>query len=338
MQDGSSRMAGAPLGVGRREALTAMFAACARGSFSRGDDGPGPAKKADPANEEEHALTDVLAAGVDARLPEFKTSKSANYLAVGDASATFRELTLRDCEAVAADYLDYYKGLGFDIHRPEHRLIVVTLSDERAFFSFFSPNAKPLPKRPGPPPPIHGIYQPDQNRLIVYDHRALGPQFGFRPGYQNLRHTAHEATHQLTFNTGLLERKGDVPRCIGEGLAMYGEVRKFNGKTSPGENNTAQLDNLAAGQRRKIPWIPVSDLLTDDRRVLESQLGYPESWLLVSYLLKDGKRVPAFREYLAAIRTRKDSVNRIQDAREHLGDLDALDRALRAYAVKRLNA
>ena len=35
----------------------------------------------------------------------------------------------------------------------------------------------------------------------------------------------HEATHQLSFNTGLLNREGDTPLCIVEGLGTYGESR-----------------------------------------------------------------------------------------------------------------
>ena len=45
---------------------------------------------------------------------------------------------------------------------------------------------------------------------------------------------SHEATHQLTFNTGLLNRKGDVPMCIAEGLAVYGEIRSGPGRNEPG--------------------------------------------------------------------------------------------------------
>jgi len=340
MQVGSSRIGDTTPGVGRREWMAGMLAAFVLSSSSRADDLP--AKKADPVTDEDREIEAVLAAGSQAHLPAFKMSKSANYLAIGDASTTFRELTLKDCEAVSADYLDYYKSLGFDVQRPKHRLIIVTLSDERAFYSFVFPNEKPLPKRPGPPPQVHGLYNRDNNRLIVYDHHALGPQFGPRPGYQNLRTIAHEATHQLTFNTGLLQRKGDVPVCIIEGLAMYGEVRKFNGRTPPGEKNAQRLTDLATQQRAKIPWVPVPDLLSDDAHVRpparESLLSYAESWLLVDLLMKDPKRLPALRAYLSAIRTRKDSVNRLHDAREHLGDLDALDQALRAYALKRLKA
>ena len=231
---------------GRRAWIAGMLAACAGRSISRGADEP--ANKPDVKDEEERAIKDVRDAASAAGLSPFKISRSPNFLAIGDASESFRALTLRDCEMIATDYHDYYEGLGFKIHRPEQRLIAVTLADDRSFIAIVFPGSRPSPKKPGPAPPVHGLYNRETNRLIVYDHRALGPQFGPRPGYQNLRTVAHEVTHQLTCNTGLLKRRGDVPLCIVEGLAMYGEVRKTTGRTPPGENNNLRLGDLASQQ------------------------------------------------------------------------------------------
>ncbi len=338
MQDRPTQAPGASSGIDRRAWLAGMLAACAWGSISSGDEESG--KKVDPKEDEESALKAVQAAAAEAGLSPFKISKSANYLVIGDASESFRAVTLRDCEGVAADYLDYYKAQGFDVHRPDRRLLVVTLADDRSFIAFVFPNSKMTSNKPGPAPPIHGLYNRENNRLIIYDHRALGPQFGSRPAYQNIRTTAHEATHQLTFNTGLLERKGDIPLCIVEGLAMYSEVRRTTGRTIPGENNTLRLSDLASQQRLKIPWVPVADLLTEDSHLRlparESLLGYSEGWLLVDFLLKDETKLPAFRAYLAAIRKRKDPTFRLHDAARHLGDLNVLNQELRAYAIRRL--
>ena len=188
-------------------------------------------------------------------------------------------------------------------------------------------------------PAVHGYYSPRTNRLVVFDHRSLGPQLGARAGATNLRSLAHEVTHQLTCNTGLLDRRGDVPACVAEGLAMYGEVRKSGGRTAPGQLNRTRLDDLARVQRRKIPWIPVARLLEDDTLVRDAAthrglLAYAESWLLIDFLMKDRPRLPAFRAYLAAIRGRRGDEARLEDARAHLGDLDLLDEALRRYSIK----
>jgi hypothetical protein len=287
--------------------------------------------------KERRAVEDL---GKEAGLRPFRMSRGGIYLGIGDAADDFRSLTLRDCEAIAADYLDHYRAKGFDVARPARRLSVVTLADDRSFAGYLK-NRKYLlvpAKRPGPA--IHGIYDSGTNRLVVYDHRSLGPQLAPRAGYENLRTLAHEATHQLTYNTGLLERRGDLPASISEGLAMYGEVRKTSGRTAPGQLNLMRLQDLATTQRRRIPWIPVAELLTDDTLVRTGSfdygnlLAYAESWLLVHYLMNEPPGLPGFRNYLEAVRGRAAPERRLEDATQHLGDLDRLNRDLRQYAVR----
>jgi hypothetical protein len=283
---------------------------------------------------------EVEALGAQAGLRPFRMSRTGNYLGIGDARDDFRSLTLRDCEAVAADYLDHYRTRGFGVTRPGRRLTVATLADDRSFAAFLgNPHHVMIPSK-DPAPASHGVYDLGTNRLVVFDHRSLGPQLAPRAGNENLRALAHEATHQLTFNTGLLERRGDVPACITEGLAMYGEVRKPTGRTAPGQINRMRLQDLARTQRRGIPWFPVAELLADDRLVrgsagaYESLLAYAESWLLIDYLMKEPQGLPGFRNYLEALRGRDTPDRRLDDAREHLGDLDRLNRDLRRYAVR----
>ena len=156
----------------------------------------------------------------------------------------------------------------------------------------------------------------------------------------NLHVLAHEATHQLTFNTGVLDRRGDVPRCISEGLAQYGEIRKSTGRTAPGQLHLQNLDVLSSARRMGTPWYPVAQLLADDRPCLLAsfarfrKLAYAEAWLLIDYLMKDRSRLEGFRAYLEAIRTRIDPEHRLDDAEKHLGDLDRLDRDLLTYFVR----
>jgi hypothetical protein len=121
---------------------------------------------------------------------------------------------------------------------------------------------------------------------------------------------------------------------------MYGEVRKFIGRSAPGQVNLMRLQDLASTQRRRIPWIGVADLLTDDRRLKggsldhDHLLAYAESWLLVHYLMNEPVALPGFRKYLEVIRGRETSDKRLEDATAHLGDLDRLNRDLRQYAVR----
>ena len=83
-------------------------------------------------------------------------------------------------------------------------------------------------------------------------------------------------------------------------------------------------------------------LISDDRFVKGGAgdqarlLAYSEAWLLVHYLMNDPVKTLNLRHYLEAIRDRTETHTdtRIDDARQHLGDLDRLDQQLRNYAVR----
>ena len=318
----------------RRSWLFAAAGACASAWAGTRAEDP-PRQDEAPADRDEERLA-VEAIGEKAGLHRFRSSASANYLAIGDARDDFRAGTLRDCEAVRADFLDHYRAKGFDVVEPEQRLTVVTLTDDRSFAAFvgrevYMKNAEFT---------LDGTYQLGTNRLIVFDHRPIGPQRAPRASRANRRTLAHEATHQLSYNTRLFNPRGDVPACICEGLAMYGEVREPDGRTPPGAINRERLDHLTTLLRQKFGWISLERLISDDvlvhgsARGLQSLLAYDQSWLLVHYLMNNTFYTNKFRDYLKAIRLRRTAGNRLDDARAHLGDLEGLDLELRVHAVR----
>jgi Protein of unknown function (DUF1570) len=271
-------------------------------------------------------------------LPPFRTTRSQHYLGIGDANDAFRALTLQDCEAVAADYINYYTSQGFKVTMPAARLTVVILANERSSAAFSgSRGLQKSPPKVGPHLIVPGQYETRSNRLVVVDLHAVGTR---RVGPWNLRVVAHEATHQLTFNTGLLNRQGDIPHAIGEGLAEYGAIRKSTGRTAPGQLHLESLRVLVNARRTDRPWYPVAQLLADDRPFLldsflpRQTLAYAQAWLLIDYLMKDRSRREGFRAYLDAIQPRTDSEYRLDDAEKHLGDLNQLDNQLTTYFVK----
>src|SRR5262249_886358 len=143
------------------------------------------------------------------------------------------------------------------------------------------------------PPGTMGFYSKQTNWLALFDFRNV-PMKTKAAGQTNMETVTHEATHQLTFNTGLLERQVDVPLCIVEGLAIDGGRRRLTGASEPGQVNARRLDELARVQRR-LKWIRLVDLLGDDRGWFggdedRRMLGYAESWLMVYHLMTDRAR------------------------------------------------
>ncbi len=262
---------------------------------------------------------------------EVRTVRSTHYQAIGDASETFIKLTLADCEQVALDYLKHYREKGFDVKLPDRRLILIVFADERPFLKY----AGQVPRG------LAGFYSQRTNWLALFDFRNA-PMITVAAGQDNRETVTHEATHQLNFNSGVLERSGDAPHWISEGLAMYGERRKLRGPSDPGQINQRRLIELAHSQRR-VEWIPVANLVAERPNwyratAAQRTLGYAESWLLVYHLMTDPARLPQLRAYLQTLRGRKDQLHRLDDAKSHFGDLEQLDQELRQASVKLLRA
>jgi hypothetical protein len=277
--------------------------------------------------EREKAIAKVRAASSR----PLNTANSERYQAIGDATLSFIKVTLGDCELIAQDYLDHYHAKGFEVKRPARRMTLIVFSEERLFLEFARKSTR------GVPPQALGYYSRAENWLVFYDIRNE-PAKERGAAHKNVRTLAHEATHQLSFNTGLLNRPGDVPFAIFEGLACYSETRPLHGHSAPGEVNGSLLDELAHIQRRA-NWFHAAELLTKDGEsfgttVDQTRLAYAQSWLLVYNLMKTASRLPQFKAYLKTIYPRTTKDHRLEDAQKSFGDLDRLDQELRRESIR----
>jgi hypothetical protein len=283
------------------------------------------------ADEADDPAAEVQRRGREVGLGPFRSSVNAHYLGIGDAPDAYRIEALKRADALAAAYLRAFQEKGFTVALPHRRLTVVTLKDQDSYAAF-------LGQAPGEA--VGGHYDLDANRLVIFDFRPGGNL----PRGANLERInsvtlSHEATHQLTFNTGLLGRHGDVPVALSEGLAMYAELWRPDGRSALGATNRPRLGVLVEEARKNQgePWIPLKRLLGDDtlfdNRETE-QLAYAGAWVFVHYLFKTPAMVPKFRAYLDAIAPRRDTAKRLADATLTLGDLDRLNVSLRKHAKR----
>jgi hypothetical protein len=308
--------------LSRRRWLAAVVAGCA--VSSAGADRPAAALTPDDQRLQQEIEAHARKVG----LTDFRSSHTKHYLGIGNAPDMFREKALQICESLEEDFLDHFQAKGFDVAEPKHRLPVVTLADAQSYEKF---SGEPAPLGVG------WFFDGETNRLVIFDNRAQGQGNREQAQRANLISLAHEATHQLTFNTGLLDLASDVPPCISEGLATYAEVRNPNGSTKIGKRNPGRFHGVAVGLGAGVPWMPLAQLLVDDKLFQGDggdaalQLAYGQSWLLVFDLMKPADPA-AFRNYLKAIKSRKDPAHRLDDARANLGDLNKLDLKLRRDA------
>ena len=308
----------------RSVALAGMALAPRRGEATQD-------RKLTPAEESARELERAQSRVRAATHHPLQSALSDEYQAVGDASESFMKTALGDCERIAGDFLAHYQAKGFQLKRPERRMTIVAFRDERPFSEFARKFARNVPAN------ASGFYSRAENWLVLYDIRNV-PADGLGGALKNVRTLAHEATHQLTYNTGLLNRRGDVPVSIIEGLACYGETRRLRGRNEPGLLNSPRLDDLAHIQRRA-NWISTADLVNDDALASGAKpdqmlLVYAQSWLLIYYLINSPQRLPQLQNYFKTIFPRLDKKNRIDDAVKCFGELDRLDQELRREAIR----
>jgi hypothetical protein len=261
-----------------------------------------------------------------ANLGPLRHSASPHFLAIGNAPDEHREAALRLCEALGQDFLTQFRKLGFKLAYPDHRLTIVTLKDAASYAVFLG--RKP-DKDEG------GCYDLVTKRLLIFDFRSDPADIQASETRKNLFSLVHETAHQLSFNTWLLNAENDVPLCVSEGLATYVELWQPRVKNAIGGTNEPRLRGLLQSTDSEVPWIPLSELLADDKAFEDPktvQLAYGESWLLVHHLLRTPSRLPRFREYLAATPQSSKPEDRVKLAEKVLGSLTKLDREVKNKA------
>jgi Protein of unknown function (DUF1570) len=259
----------------------------------------------------------------------FGRDQTEHYLGLGNASPTFRREAIQACELIAEAFLKHFREKGFpEMILPKQRMTVVVLADAKAYATYSGVKQDAA---------IGGSYELDTNRLVMFDFRSGDVPLNAAAQRINSMVLTHETTHQLTFNTGLLNRQGDAPLCVIEGMATYGEVWRPNKRGEIGQVNFDRLKGLELVRKQGAMWIPLDKLLVKDD-LLEDlktrEVAYAESWLLIHYCMKSPGLMPKFQAYLAAIKPRRDASHRLEDARAHLGDLKKLDDDVRRYRTK----
>ena len=312
-----------------RRALLARLVAISAGWKCRGALAVQDAKPRAAAGEGEGEAEDIARvekAARAAKLGAFRHSHSDHFVGIGDAPDAFRQSALRHGEALGQAFLAYFRGRGFTLEYPKRRMTVITLKDADSY-------AAMLGKAPGKD--VGGHYDLDTNRLVIFDFRPGGGDLAAGAERVNLFTLVHETAHQLCFNAGLLDRRGEVPVCISEGLATHVELWRPGVKKAIGGVNLPRLKALVQGQ----DWIPIPDLLESDkafRAAKTEQLAYAECWVLVYWLLKSRTRLAGMRDYLSDLKRPGKGLSRIQIAERSLGPLAKLDRDVKAEAERLL--
>jgi hypothetical protein len=286
-------------------------------------------KKAPLTPDDEKAVDALRAQAKKAGLPTFEATWTDHFLGVGDGPPRYRAEALDHCEAIGRDFLAHFRKRGFKLDYPGHRLSVVPLRGVESYGAFIGDK---------PDAEDGGRYELDSRWLVIFDFRPESAKPAARR--VNTFTLVHETIHLLCFNTGLLSPQDDVPDCISEGLATYGELwTPPRAPSAFGAVNRPRLTALLGEMEGGTAWIPISRLIADNevlRNPATAQMAYAESWLLVHFLLESEERLPKFRAYLAGLPKLGESraTSREKYAESKLGSLRELDLAVRRHAQR----
>ena len=289
------------------------------------------------------------------QLPRMLRYDSKHFMALSNAGAAQTEYRLYNCETLYSAFFKHFRAKGFSLAAPGEQLMVAVFSSQDGFDSY-------LGQSPGQA--VTGVYDRAVNRLAVYDFgtnkafldsiRRMGAQQGSadletqrrviefgrwmkdRRDDVNLSTIMHEAAHQASFNVGLLNREGDVPVWLAEGLATYCEPTAkglWQGIGAVNPQRTPALQKAAKGERR---FLPLSSLVRNDdwlRKAIRTEdvlLGYAQSWALFRMLMEE--RRAQLKAYLTLIHPRRGPELRLEDFRQAFGtDLGPLERRYNEY-------
>jgi hypothetical protein len=290
-------------------------------------------------------------------LRRMKRYTSDHFLAYSNANAGYTEYRLDNCETIHADFFKHFRKRGFAVAAPAEKMMVVLFDTQTGFEAYLGRSM---------PSAVTGIYHRTSNRLVVYD---FATNRAFAEGTRRLAREAkrgssdldrerrsvsvrryvhesskdanistimHEVAHQLSFNGGLLNRDGDVPVWLAEGLAVYCESTVGGAWQGIGESNPQRAGVLAGPARGKGEFLSVRSLVENDdwlhksRRVEQALLGYSQSWALFRMLME--QQPAKLSAYLKTIYARRTPDHRLTDFASAFGpDLAKLEKRYQGY-------
>lgn len=247
-------------------------------------------------------------------------------------------------ERLYVGFYNYWKRRGITLTPPAWPMVAIVFNDKKSYVSYARQELGDAADS------IVGYYSIRTNRMATYDLTGVN---GLRSGGQRPTSQAvvnqilaqpaaaplvatliHEATHQLSYNSGLQRRYIDNPLWLSEGIAVFFETPDLS--SSKGWRTVGALNENRLRQFRE--YLPertpasLTSIITSDKRMRDPQeapKAYAESWALTYYLLK--KEPKAFVQYLSDIRNREPlqydtPTERMQRFRKHFGqDTKALD-------------
>ena len=295
---------------------------------------------------------EAMAKQLSAELPGFKVHQTEHYLIYYDTSRAYAEWCGSLYERLYRGFYDYWRDRGLTLQDPPTPLVALVFQNKKSYETYARGDYG------GATPPPYGYYNQDSNYVLTFDMTGVeGAGFGeragiaarvnailSRPGAEGTVATIiHEATHQLSFNSGMHQRRADVPRWLTEGMAIYFESPDL--KNARGWNKIGTVNKLRLRPFHQYlasrPADSLATLITSDNRLMNvrtADAAYAEAWALNYFLIRNYQK--QYTKYLQTLAAKETMLfdtpeQRLKDFQDAFGeDLTKLDAAFVKYMVK----
>ena len=232
---------------------------------------------------------------------EYRFKHSAHYTVCYNTSAEFAHGCVSLLERLHKGFFVYWKSRGLELAEPQSTCIVMVYRDQSSYQQHCRAELGDAVSS------VHGYYSQKSNRVHLLDPSSivqggsathtmrlgsiaeLQTVFGTSVVERLIATIVHEATHQLSYNSGLQVRLADHPVWLSEGLALFFESPNLTvkqGWQGIGEVNHLHLKTYQrASENRKL--IRLDRLVADDlvfRNSATVRTAYAQSWALTYFL------------------------------------------------------
>ena len=217
---------------------------------------------------------------------QFEVSGTKHYMVAHPRGQ--RDLWATRFEQLYRTFINYFAVRGFEVSEPPFPLIGIVCHDQGEFVKYSETNGISVSNG------VLGYYSLESNRIIVFD---VGDRNYWGEDRWELNNSTvlHEATHQVSYNTGICSRLSPPPLWVSEGMAMYfeapGVFDSSQYPTRPDRLNRTRFDDYrrliaVPSNQKAAEKLPRSLVLSDAAFRASPIVAYAESWALTFYLIE----------------------------------------------------
>lgn len=215
----------------------------------------------------------------------------------------------------------YAEMMGIPFHKPEYKLEMYYFGDYNEYRAYGSTLGFPVDS-------ALGFYERNSNRSCFFDmmtspnvvrlrERLKEKDIDWRTRqyinnrvrvymeFLNLTVIQHEASHHIHFNTGIFNKKGDMPRWVTEGLAQMFELPPIRSGGSLGNTNHFRLNEFHQLYGH-VDRVRNLKLFICQDGLWQGGQSYSLGWALQNYLYKEFR--DKYAEFMRKMAQREDDV------------------------------